>query len=243
MSSPKKTKPLKPIKNLTETEWFKEFMFIENEVIHVVDIFNFLEEINKLGAESEAAFNAFNTVPLFWTLYRDCLQESLFIGLGRLSDAATDAINVRRILNTAMLHPEFFSQQSLRRRIKARNIPDEYIDNLVFDAWIPKEHKDWRYLHKAVNFHLTRIEVIYRPIRNNHYGHRLTHADIQTMFQKTNRKELSETLDALHELMTRLRSLFDNGNKPEIGCDFEYYNDQIKDYVRKVVRKVAGQQL
>lgn len=241
--SKKKTKPLKPIKDLTEAEWFKEFTFIDNEVIHVVDIFNFLEEINRFGAESSAAFNTFNTAPLFWTLYRDCLQESLFMGLGRLCDAAKDVINVHRVLNTAMLHPEYFSQQALRRRIKARNTPEEYIDNLVSDAWIPKDTDDWKYLHKAVNFHLTRIEEIYRPIRNAHYGHRLTHADINAMFQKTNRKELSDTLDALHELMTRLRSLLDNGNKPEIGANFEFYNNQIKEHVRKVVRKVAGKNL
>lgn len=234
---------LKPIKDLNETEWLNELTLIDSEVIHVVDIFNFLEEINRLGLQSVVS-NAFNTTPLFWNVQRDCLQESLFMGLGRLCDAAKDVINIHRVLNTAILHTEFFSEQALRQRIKARKIPDQFIDNLVAHSWIPKEPGDWKYLKKAVNPHLDRIEQIYRPIRNAHYGHRLTQADIGVMFAKTNRKELSETLDALHELVSRLRSLYDNGNKPEIGVsDLKHYNDQIKGYVRKVVGKVAGKKL
>jgi len=64
------------------------------------------------------------------------------------------------------------------------------------------------------------------------------------MFARTNRKELGETLDALHELVAGLLSLRQNGLKPEIGArDFERYNDQIKGYAHSVVRKVANRDL
>jgi hypothetical protein len=244
MSGNKKAARLKPTQKLDEAEWLEELRHIENEVIHIVDIFNFLEEIVRLGNESEAAFDAFNATPLFWNVQRDCLQESLFMGLGRLCDPSPDAINVNRVLVTATVHPEFFSEQALRRRLKERHLKKEQADNIVADAWMPKDRTDFKYLKKAVSFHVSRIEQIYRPIRNNHYGHRLTQSDIQAMFARTNRKELSDTLDALHELVGGLLSLHQNGLKPEIGArDLERYNDKIKGYARQVIRKVAGRDL
>ena len=244
MSSKKKLKPLKPIESLTDAEWLAELGFIANETAHVIDVFNFLEEIIRLGKESEAAFDAFNSEPLFWRVQTDCLQESLFMGLGRLCDQATDAINVNRILNAAMAHSEFFTKEAVTRRMKAQNISEQFLNQLLAGVWVPKNGADFRYLKKAVSFHLSRIENIYRPIRNSHYGHRLTHADINAMFAKTNRKELSETLDALHELLTGLNELYERGIKPEIGArDLGPHNDQIKGYARNVIRRVAGREL
>jgi AbiU2 len=187
---------LKPTQKLAEAEWVQELKHIENEVTHVVDVFNFLEEIIRLGNESEAAQDAFNATPLFWNVHRDCLQESMFIGLGRLCDPSPDTINVNRVLTTAMVHPEFFSEQALRRGLKERNLSKEQADNLIADAWMPKDRAEFKYLKKTVSFHLSRIEQIYRPIRNSHYGHRLRQGDIQAMFARTNRRELGETLDA-----------------------------------------------
>lgn len=165
------------------------------------------------------------------------------MGLGRLCDSSADAINVNRVLNTAMVHPEFFSAHALKRRLKERNLSKEQADNLLADAWVPKDKADFKYLKKAVVFHLTRIEQIYRPIRNSHYGHRLTQSDIHAMFAKTNRNELSATLDALHELVGGLLSLYQNGLRPEIGArDLKAYNDRIKGYARNVIGKVAGRE-
>jgi hypothetical protein len=239
-----KIKSLKPPMNLTESEWLEELRFIANELVHVVDIFNFIEEIVRLGKQSEAAFDVFNTEPLFWRVQTDCLQESMFMGLGRLCDESHDAINLTRVLNTAMAHPAFFTKEALTRRMKAQKISYQFLNQLLGRAWIPSTGADFRYLKKAASFHVSRIEKIYRPIRNSHYGHRLTHADIEAMFAKTNRKELSETLDALHELLTGLNELYERGIKPEIGArDLDSYNDQVKGYVRNVVQKLAGRDL
>lgn len=244
MSSRKPLKPLKPKEDLTEPEWLEELQFITNEVAHVVDIFNLLEEIIRLGKESEPALDVLNSNPLFWRVQTDCLQESLFMGLGRLCDESPDVINMHRVLNTAMLHPEFFAKDELARRIKTQNTSEQFLNQLMGRAWVPKHPSDWKYFVKAANFHLTRIEDIYRPIRNSHYGHRLTHADISTMFARTNRKELADTLDAMHELATGLNTLHERGTKPGIGArDLELHNDQIKGYARSVFEKLAGRKL
>ena len=61
MSIKKKAPRLKPTQTLSEAEWLLELKYIYSEVTHVLDVFNFLEEIIRLGNESEAAQDAFNT--------------------------------------------------------------------------------------------------------------------------------------------------------------------------------------
>ena len=94
MRSRRKLGKLKPPSELTEGEWVRELEHIDNQLTHVLDVFNFLEELFRLSNESEAALGAFNTTPLFWHVFRDCLQESMFMGLGRLCDPSSDVVNV-----------------------------------------------------------------------------------------------------------------------------------------------------
>lgn len=236
---------LKSTQALTEDEWMQELDHIKNEVTHVRNEFNMLEEILRLGDGSDDdALAVFNATPLFWSVVRDCLQESMFMGVGRLCDSAPDAISVRRIFSAATQHPEFFSEQALRRRLQDRNLAKDLADRLIERAWMPKAHKDFSYLKKAISCHLDRIKQIYKPIRNSHYGHRLMQEDIHAMLAKTNRQELAETLDALYELTVVLWNLYHNGPRPEIGAlDFKASNDNVKGYVRSVVGKLAGSAL
>jgi hypothetical protein len=98
MAGRKKVGRLKPTRELTEAEWGRELKHMDDQLTHVLDVFNFLEELFRLSSESEVAFGAFNTTPLFWHVLRDCLQESLFMGLGRLCDSSPDAVSVGRVL-------------------------------------------------------------------------------------------------------------------------------------------------
>ena len=150
MGSRRKLEKLKRTSELTEAEWQRELKHIDNQLTHVLDVFNFLEELFRLGNESEAAFAAFNTAPLFWTVFRDCLEESVFMGLGRLCDPSPDAIDVRRMLAGAMEHPEFFSAEALRRRPAERDLAGELADGLVASAWMPGSGADFRFLKNAV---------------------------------------------------------------------------------------------
>ena len=176
---------LKPTRELTEGAWVRELEHIDSQLTHVLDVFNFLEELFRLSNESEAAFGAFNTAPLFWTVFRDCLQESLFMGLGRLCDLSPDVVNVRRVLAGAMAHPEFFSAEALRRRLAERDLRGELADDLVASAWVPGGGTDLRFLKEAVSRHLDRVEQIYSPIRDCHYGHRLTRIDANTVKEES----------------------------------------------------------
>ena len=245
MGSRKKLVKLKPTRELTEGEWVLELEHIDNQLTHVFDVFNFLEELFRLSNESEAALEAFNATPLFWNVFRDSLQESMFMGLGRLcDDTSPDVVHVRRVLKGAMEHPEFFSVEALRQRVAKRGLTESLTNHLLASAWVPCIGADFRFLKNEVSNHLDRIEKIYAPIRDSFYAHRLNGIDAQAMFERTNRKELGETLDTLRELVTGLRFFYDNGTKPRVGVRGTKAIDLTpRRFFRDVVRAVAGREL
>jgi hypothetical protein len=244
MASSKKLGRLKPTSALTEREWLRELEHIGNQLTNVFDHFNFLEELIRLSNESEAALSVFTTTPLFWNVFRDCLQESMFMGLGRLCDPSSDAVDVRRVLRGAMDHPEFFSAEALRRRVKGRSLTESLADHLLTSAWVPGSGADFRFLEKAVSCHLGRIEKIYTPIRNRYYGHRLIEVDARAMFEKTNRGELGETLDVLRQLVAGLRFFYDNGVKPRVDVlGVKALDLTPRRFLREVVKALAGREL
>jgi hypothetical protein len=115
-----------------------------------------------------------------------------------------------------MAHPEFFSAKTLRRRLAERDLTESLANHLMASVWVPGSGADLRFLKDAVSSHLDRIEQIYSPIRDCHYGHRLAEVDAHAMFEKTNRGELGETLDVLRQLVAGLRFFYDNGVKPRV---------------------------
>jgi hypothetical protein len=244
MGNRRKLGRLKLTSGLTESEWVRELEHIDNQLTHVLDVFNFLEELFRLSNESEAALGVFNTTPLFWHVFRDCMQESMFMGLGRLCDPSSDAVNVRRVLAGAMDHPEFFSAEALRRRLVKRGLTESLSNYLLESAWVPGSRADFRFLKKEVSSHLDRIEKIYSPIRDSYYGHRLIEVNARAMFERTNRTELGETLDKLRQLVAGLRFFYDNGIKPSVDVSGTKALDLTpRGYFRDVVRAVAGREL
>jgi hypothetical protein len=244
MGSRKTLKKLKPPGELTEGEWVRELAHIDVQLAHVLDAFNFFEELYRLSNESEVAFDVFNTTPLFWNVFRDCLQESIFMGLGRLCDGSSDVVNVRRVLAGAMAHPEFFSAAALKRRVSERDLTESLANNLIASAWVPGSGQDLVFLEEEVSCHLERIKEIYLPIRNRSYGHRLTGIDAREMFEKTNRTDLGETLDTLRQLLGGMRFFYDNGTKPRVDVRGTKALDLTpRRSFRDVVRAVAGREL
>jgi hypothetical protein len=244
MGSRKKLEKLKPANELTEGEWVLELEHIDNQLTHVLDVFNFLEELFRLSNESDAALVAFNTTPLFWNVFQDCLQESMFMGLGRLCDISPDVVNVRRVLAGAMGHPEFFSAEALRRRLAKRGLTESLANDLMANAWVPDSGADFRFLQKEIFCHLDRIREIYLPIRGSYYGHRSIGVDARAMFERTNRTELGVTLDTLRQLVAGLRFFYDNGIRPRVDVRGTKALDLTPGrFFRDVVRAVAGREL
>jgi hypothetical protein len=244
MGKRRKLEKLKPTSELTEYEWVRELEHIDSQLTHLLDVFNFLEELFRLSNESEAALVAFNRTPLFWHVFRDCLQETMFMGLGRLCDLSSDAVDVRRVLAGAMGHPEFFSAEALKQRLVRRDLTESLAGHLIEKAWAPGSGADLKFLKKEVSGHLRRIEEIYSPIRNSYYGHRLTGIDASALFEKTNRAELGETLDTLRQLVAELRFFYDNGSRPRVDVrGMKALDLTPRRFFRDVVGAVAGREL
>ena len=240
----KKLGKLLPTSELTEGDWVRELKHIDDQLTRVLDAFNFLEELVRLSNESEAALDAFNTTPLFWYVFRDSLQESMFMGLGRLCDPSSDVVNVSRVLAGAMDHPEFFSEEALRQRLAKRDLTESLTNHLMANAWVPDSRSAFRPLKREVSFHLRRIEKNYLPIRGSYYGHRSIGVDARSMFEETNRAELGETLDTLRQLVAGLHFLYDNGVRPGVDVRGTKALDLTsRRYFRDVVRAVAGREL
>ena len=244
MASRKKLIKLKPNIELTEGEWVLELEHVDNELTRVLDVFNFLEELFQLSNESGAALGAFNTAPLFWHVFRDCLQESMFMGLGRLCDLSPDVVDVSRVLYGAMAHPEFFSAEALKRRVAHRGLTESLANHLTTSAWVPDIGADLGFLKTEISSHLRRIEEIYSPIRDSYYGHRSTGIDAGALFEKTNRAELGETLDTLRQLVAGLRFFYDNGTKPRVDVRGTKVLDMTpRRALRDVVKAIVGSEL
>jgi hypothetical protein len=166
------------------------------------------------------------------------------MGLSRLCDSSHDVVYVKRVLDGAMAHPEFFSTEGLRLRLTERGLTQSLADHLLKSAWEPSGGNDLRFLEKAVRSHLKRINKSYVPIRDCYYGHRLIESNTQAMFEKTNRAELGQTLDVLRQLVAGLRLFYDNGAKPRTDVRGTKALDlQSRSYLRDVVRALAGGQL
>jgi hypothetical protein len=244
MGSRKKLDGLKDPRELTEGEWVLELEHIDAQLTHLLDVFNFLEELFRLSNESKAALDAFDANPLFWSVIRDCLQESMFMGIGRLCDPSCDAVNVMRVLTGAMGHHEFFSAEALRRRVFQRGLTESLANHLLASAWIPRTGAELRFLKEEVAPHLRRIEHIYLPIRRSYYGHRLTGIDTRAMFEKTNRTELGEALDTLRQLVGGLLFFYDNGTRPRVDVRGTKALDLTpRRSFRDVVSAIAGRDL
>lgn len=244
MARRKKLEKLKPTRELTEGEWLRELECIDSQLTRVLDVFNFLEELSRLSSESEIAFAAFNTTPLFWHVLRDCLQESMFMGLGRLCDSSSDVVSVWRVLAGAMGHPEFFSAEALRRRVAKRGLTESLANHLMAGAWVPGEGADLRFLKDAASCHLRLIEKTYAPIRDRYYGHRPAGVDAGAMFEGTNRQELGEALDVLRQVVAGLRFFYDNGVRPKVDVRGTKALDLApRRFFRDVVKAVAGREL
>jgi hypothetical protein len=227
---------------MTESEFWDDLQHLSVEVEDAKAVYYTYNEINKLAAQDKSVFNAFNKDALFWNVQALSLQTTLFIILSRIFDEDDDALSIHRVLNATLAHPEFFSKQALTRRKHPSGPKPEWLDEFIGDAWAPSNASDLRYLKKALKPHTKRFVEIYRPIRHAYFGHRLIgmKKPIPALFALTNKEELAQMLNFLHELVDAVTNLYLNGIPPELGVrKYEYHNGKIKTATRNVIGKIA----
>ncbi len=229
---------------ITEQEFWALVQSVSTEVDDALAIFHTYEEILRLGSE-DAVFRAFNANAMFWNVQKVSLQTTIFVALNRLFEIDPNALSIHRLLNETLAHPEFFSKDALRKRKGDLKIETEYIDALIEGAWVPADGSELRYLKKELKPHLRKFTEIYQPIRHCYYAHRLLQTDkpVAELFSLTNRNELGQILDFLHQLVEGIWQLYQNGMKPEFRTQGFVKNDsEATKSVRKVINKVVGLQ-
>jgi hypothetical protein len=230
---------------ITEQEFWEHLQSISAEVDDALAVFHTYEEILRRGSEEDAVFRAFNANAMFWNVQKLSLQTTIFVALNRLFEVDANALSIHRLLNETLAHPEFFSKDALRRRKIELKIEPEYLDPLIDDAWAPADASELRYLEKALKPHSRKFREIYQPIRHWYYAHRLFQTDrpFAELFSLTNRDELRQILDFLHQFVQMIWHLYQNGMKPEFRMqDIPKNDSEATRYVREVINKVAGLQ-
>jgi HEPN superfamily AbiU2-like protein len=230
---------------LTEQEFWEHLQSVSAEVDDAIAVFHTYEEILRLSSEEDAVFRAFNANAMFWNVQKLSLQTTIFVALNRLFEVDGNALSIHRLLNETLAHPEFFSKDALRqRKINLKSEP-EYLDALINDAWSPADASELRYLKMELKPHFRKFMEIYQPIRHTYYAHRLLQTDkpIAELFSLTNRNELGQILDFLHQLVKEIWHLYQNGMKPEFRTQGVVKSDsEATRSTRKVINKVAGLQ-
>jgi HEPN superfamily AbiU2-like protein len=230
---------------LTEQKFWEHLQSVSAEVDDALAVFHTYDEILRLGSEDDTVFRAFNANAMFWNVQKLSLQTTIFVALNRLFETDANALSIHRLLNETLAHPEFFSKDALRRRKIDLKIAPEYLDALIDGVWAPADASELRYLKKELKPHFQKFMEIYQPIRHYYYAHRLLQTDkpVAELFSLTNRNELRQILDFLHQLVRAICDLYQNGRKPEFPAqDIPENDSEATRSVREVINKVAGLQ-
>lgn len=223
---------------LTESEYWQEVQFLSTEVEGALTIYLIYEEINHLSVQNRSIFEVLNRDALFWNTLAYSLQTSLFIILGRIFDSSPDSRSIDKLLSETLGHLHFFSKEALTARKMGSAGKPEWLESFVASAWFPNGPADLRFLKKRLVPYRKKFENVYRPIRHSIFAHRLlTQNQGITLFAATNRGEVGQILDFLHDLMFNLENLYLNGCKPQLGARADYHQ-HYKQIVRAGVEKM-----
>jgi hypothetical protein len=242
---PKSESIADPRPRFTDAQYLKELQNTSNEVLDAIAVFHTYEEINLLALEDPAVYQALNKDADFWMVIAHSLQTTLFITLARIFDTGPNAHSIHRFVNITVGHPHLFSREALKARRIAMNgrKQPEWIGEFLNGTWEPNGSADLRSLKKELAPHAKKFEEVYRPIRHTFIAHRAVNIEeVSQLFQRTNRAELGEILDFLHDLTDAIWQLYNNGIRPELGrrsASYKSHNQEIRERTKRLIYKLV----
>jgi hypothetical protein len=237
------TEEVEPRYQTAESDYWRKLELFATEVDNANVIYQAYEEIQCLSLVDKDVLSALYKHALFWNVQVYSLQTSLIIVLGRIFDTDSDAHSVHKIVNTTLSNVNIFSKDSLKKRVSARGVIGDALENFVVGSWAPTSAADLRPLKKALSAHASRYRSVYGPIRDKFLAHRVINDpnDVWKLFTATNRTEIGETVAFLGDLVEALRDLYQNGIEPVLcGRRSSTYNRKIRDGVKEVLGIVAA---
>ena len=217
-----------------------------NEVHKALGSYLFWKMIQKRSFEEKDLLEALNRTPLSWVFVRHSFQVTLFITLGRIFDADSDAFSLDDLLKYCAENIDIFSLESLKKRkIKDQSgrVPD-WLEGYIQKSYEPVA-ADFQRLRGEATKHRKVFEEIYRPIRHKLIAHNdkeyMENAD--KLWAKTNIGEMETILWFLHDIKETLFNAYHNGRKPELvgkEPDIAFYESDFGELLNSIKKRIIN---
>ena len=221
---------------LTETEYWRDYDIIRNDVNAVMVSCYTQRTINDVAAADRKISQRLNRHPDFWRVTSFGLQNSLFIVLARILDSDPKVHSIYQVLNATTAHPEFFSKAALRARklsIPGTEPDPPWLDEYVQDAWVPTV-QDLRGLKKALAPHKAKFEDIYKPIRNQiAYIIFKEEQSVASLYSRTLKADIDEILCFLHGVIRAIWEMAYNAAEPKLNGDNYGYATRVAEITKE----------
>ena len=155
---------------------------------------------------------------LFWSTVLDGLITSAFITLHRIFDQESKH-NIDQLLKIARANLQIFSKSSLRaRKVDGSPNASEWIEEYMKSAYEPVPDDFRKRLRNHVKRYRKMYEDNYRDLRTKVFAHKdlSDESEIQSLFAKTNVRELEHLFVFPLQLYEALWQLYENGRKPNL---------------------------
>ncbi|MBW2044103.1 MAG: hypothetical protein JRI96_04360 [Deltaproteobacteria bacterium] len=220
---------------MKDEEFARLLNFVRNEIIRAINSFYTYIEIHNQLASNKALYRKLNRNPSFWNIVLHSLQNTFFITLGRIFDDKSEN-SVHKLVGVCLANPHLFSKESLaRRRMKAGKRP-QWLDGFLLTAFEPSG-EDLRVFRRQVSRLRKIYNAVYGEIRNKVIAHsEFSDSNrVSQLFSKTQVGKIDELLYGLHDVVSVLWELLDNGKRPEFGVQVYDYKDHISKTVGDVL--------
>ena len=161
--------------------------------------------------------------------------------LSRIFDNNPKNHTIHSLVNRTLGNIGLFSAAALEARKARGDSPPSLLGDYMAHVWVPLSEKSLQHLKEALTPFKTRFENIYRPIRHAIFAHRIMSDDESAvrLFGVTNRIEVGEIVDFLHDLIDVIADLYTNGTEPVLGKrDFQESNQHVRDSVGVVLKRL-----
>jgi hypothetical protein len=103
---------------MEEKEFWDDYEIIRNEVDRAIEAFYTYISIHRIANGNREIYLAMNQHPTFWNINLYSLQTTFFITMGRIFDDGKDTHSVHKLLSSALAHPNFFKNCSIKTKDK-----------------------------------------------------------------------------------------------------------------------------
>jgi len=230
------------VEDRLEKKFERELEVFQTEVEAATQFLYAFLAVHAVAADNKEVHKLLNHAPLFWNTNLGALQTAAFIVLGRIFDQ-NSTHNVDKLLRIAQDNHQIFLKEAFRRRRQGneQELPS-WLENYVQGVYEPTP-EDFRRLRNHVKKWRKVYESNYRDVRRKFFAHKEVseRTQIESLFRKTNIRELQRMLSFLRSLHESLQQLFLNGRKPILRPN-RYSIKRIREIPTSVTRSESVQE-